>query len=84
MTRGCAPASRSSSGVKVRPREAPTPSTEKYVPETSSVATRSVWPPKLRAAGVPKRQNMPENTWLLSRRSRYIGWEIALPPQLLP
>ena len=63
-TSGCPPWVWSSSVVKVRPRMALTPSTWKYVPDTSSAAARSVSPEKLRLTEVGKRQNMPLNTWL--------------------
>src|SRR5580700_11304630 len=42
MATGWPPGVRSSSGVKVRPRAAPTPSTGKYVPDTNSPLARSV------------------------------------------
>jgi hypothetical protein len=70
--------------VKVRPRTAPTPRTGKYVPDTSSADTRSVWPPKLRLTDVGNRQNMPLKTWLFRVRSSNRGYEIAFPPQLFP
>ena len=57
----------------MRPRTAPTPRTGKYVPDTSSADTRSVWPPKLRLTEVGNRQNMPVKTELLLLRSSNSG-----------
>jgi hypothetical protein len=91
-----------------RPSAAPTPSTWKYVPETSSPDIRSVWAPPsgiLTFIWIGRRAKRPEKifgvaaglgtAWLtrgsfaapstkLSRKSSYIGYEIMLPPELLP
>jgi len=59
--------------------------------ESAEVGTRHQLPShclglsaRHKATWVGNRQNMPENTWLRSLKSRNMGCEIVLPPQLLP
>ena len=48
--------------MMTRPIAAPTPSTWKYVPETSSPGTRSVWPLTPTFIAICRRANIPAKT----------------------
>src|SRR5205823_8907067 len=77
-TTGLDPGAWSSSTVNSLPSAGLTPSTEKYVPDTSSAAVSLGSPPVEKLIVVAARQNTPSKNSLCCWRSRHMGYDIKL------